>query len=162
MISMEEGKKDFIAAPTEEQIVQNVLAKFPDLVNHRATKTRRVYFKADIDVLFSLCKYMRDEMNFVHCSCVSGVDWETHLGTVYHISNYETGIMVEISVDIPYDKPEVDSVTPLWNGANFHEREAAELFGIVFNGHPDPRKLLLIEEYDFYPFRKSFKPAEVR
>ncbi|HOQ25301.1 MAG TPA: NADH-quinone oxidoreductase subunit C, partial [Methanomassiliicoccaceae archaeon] len=58
-------------------------------------------------------------------------------------------------VDLPHDEPVVDSVTPLWGGANWHERETYDMFGIIFKGHPNLKRLLLPEDYKFFPMRKD-------
>ena len=57
--------------------------------------------------------------------------------------SYSNNMTVEIVVDLPHDDPEVDSVTPLWEGANWHEREAYDMFGIIFKGHPRLERILL-------------------
>ena len=90
----------------------------------------------DRSVFLELCKKMKDEMEFEHCSSVSGVDMKTTFQVVYHISSYANKIVAQITVDVPRDDPEVDSIAPLWGGANWHERETYDMFGIIFKGHP--------------------------
>ena len=119
------------------------------------TEARRLYMAADRSVLFNLCKFLKDELGFDHCSLVSGVDWCDKFQSVYHITSYSSNITLEIVVDLPHDEPEVDSVTPLWQGANWHERETFDMFGIVFKGHPNLKRLLLPEDYKFFPMRKD-------
>ncbi len=152
-----EGNANKILAPSEEAVIQAVQSHFAGDVDLQSQKARRISFKAKRERLFELCTMLKDELNFAHCSMVSGIDWVEHMQTVHHISNYETGVLVEILVDIPNDDLVVDSVTPLWEGANWHERETFELFGIDFKGHPRMEQLLLADDYKFFPFRKSFK-----
>lgn len=76
---------------------------------------------------------------------------------VYHITSYVNKITIEIVVDLPHDNPEVDSITPLWGGANWHEREAYDMFGIIFKNHPKLERILLDEDVQFFPMRKDFK-----
>lgn len=120
-------------------------------------KPRRIYFTADKDSILRLCTFLRDELNFEHCSCVSGVDRIDCFQVVYHITSYVNKITIEIIVDLPHDNPEVDSVTPLWGGANWHEREAYDMFGIIFKNHPKLERILLDEDVQFFPMRKDFK-----
>jgi len=68
--------------------------------------------------------------------------------------------VAEVHTDIPLDDPKVDSVTPVWPGANFHEREAYDMMGIVFEGHPDLRRILLPDDFTFHPLRKNFREGE--
>ena len=86
-----------------------------------------------------------------------GVDYIDHLSTIYILTNYYTGVAIELTADIPVDDLHIDSVTPIWEGANWHERETWELFGIVFDNHPKLERLLTPKTYEFFPFRKSYK-----
>ncbi|MCL2890909.1 MAG: NADH-quinone oxidoreductase subunit C, partial [Methanomassiliicoccaceae archaeon] len=83
--------------------------------------------------------------------------WVDHMQVVYHLSNYYNGVMIEINVDVPNDDPHIDSVALIWEGADWHERETYELFGIIFDGHPKLERLLTPQNYEFFPFKKSYK-----
>ena len=112
---------------------------------------------ADRDVILDLAYFLRDKLNFEQASMVTGVDWVDHMQVIYHITNYFNSITVEIVVNIPADDLHVASVAPVWGGANWHERETYELFGIIFDGHPKLERLLTPKSYEFFPFRKSYK-----
>ena len=142
--------------PSVEDIVSQLNAKCP-CVNVTRTETRRVYATVPRENSYQVCKYIHDNLTFEHCSTVIGVDYVDHLTVVYHLTNYYTGVMIELSVDIPVDDPHIESVTPIWEGANWHERETWELFGIVFDNHPKLKRLLTPDTYEFFPFRKSYK-----
>lgn len=142
--------------PSEDEIVSQLKAKCP-CVNVTKTETRRVYATLPRENVYQVCKFIHDNLTFEHCSTVIGVDYVDHLTVVYHLTNYYTGIMIELSADIPVDDPHVESVTPIWEGANWHERETWELFGIVFDNHPKLERLLTPQTYEFFPFRKSYK-----
>lgn len=142
--------------PTEEEIVSALKANCP-CVNVTKTETRRVYATVPRENLFKVCQYIQKYLTFEHCSTVIGVDYIDHLSTVYHLTNYYNGVMIELTADIPADDLHIDSVTPIWEGANWHERETYELFGIIFDGHPRLERLLTPETYQFFPFRKSYK-----
>jgi NADH-quinone oxidoreductase subunit C len=143
-----------------EQVKSMVAQKFPSEVKiEDKTRPRRIYMSANKDILFKFCEYLKDGLGFDHCSCVAGVDRVDRLQTVYHICSYTSNITIEIVVDLPSDNPEVDSVTPLWGGANWHERETYDMFGIIFKGHPRLERILLPEDYKFFPMRKDFTPV---
>lgn len=131
--------------------------KYEDKVVFNKSAPRRLSLKAERSIILDLCQFLHDSLDFEHASSVCGVDWETHMQVVYHLSSYETGMIVEIMVDVPNDDLRIDSVANIWEGANWHERETWELFGIVFDGHPDLRRLLTPDFYEFFPFRKSYK-----
>ena len=147
---------EFFQAPTEDEIVSQFSAKCP-CVKVTKTETRRVYATLPRENIFEVCTFIHDVLNFEHCSTVIGVDYVDHMTVVYHLTNYFTGIMIELSADLPVDDLHVESVTPIWGGANWHERETWELFGIVFDNHPKLERLLTPETYEFFPFRKSYK-----
>jgi NADH-quinone oxidoreductase subunit C len=94
------------------------------------------------------------DMRFLRC--VSGVDlMDAGIEVVYHLKSLTTKHAVEIKTLLPAGDPVVDSVTPLWPGANWHERELMEMFGVRCAGHPDPRPLLLDEDMAIHPLLKA-------
>ena len=147
--------------PSIDEMKAILVDKFKGKVSLRQdAKTnvpRRIYLVADRSVIHELCTYIHDTLNFEQASSVCGVDWVTHMQVVYHLSNYWTGVMIEIVVDVPNDDLKIDSVALIWEGADWHERETYELFGIVFDGHPKLERLLTPDDYEFFPFRKSYK-----
>ncbi len=142
--------------PTEEEISTLLKAKFPELEVKR-TETRRVYVTLASEKDFEVCTYIHDNLSFEHCTTVMGVDYIDHLTVVYLLSNYWNGNMIEIDTDVSAEDPHVESVSSIWEGANWHERETWELFGIVFDNHPKLERLLTPQTYEFFPFRKSYK-----
>lgn len=142
---------------TEEDIVETVKKTLPEGVTIGVIGPRRITARSTRSVLFRLCEHLKNQLGFEHVSCVSGVDRLDHMEVVYHISSYANQCVIEITVDIPNDNPEVDSIAPLWGGANWHEREAYELFGIRFRDHPKMERLLLPSDLTYYPFRKEIK-----
>lgn len=146
--------------PTAEAVAESVRRRFPEGVTIGVIGPRRLSARATRTVLYKLCEFLKDGMGFQHVTCVTGVDRLDHLEVVYHISSYASELLIEITVDVPTDDPVVDSITPLWGGANWHEREAYDMFGIRFNNHPRMERILLPESYEYFPFRKSFRLKE--
>ncbi len=142
--------------PTEEEIQTLLREKVPS-IEITGSEARRVFAKLPREDLLEACKFIQHNLTFEHCSTVIGVDYVDHMTVVYHLTNYYTGCMIELSVDLPADDLHVESVANIWAGANWHERETWELFGIVFDNHPRLERLLTPKTYEFYPFRKSYK-----
>ena len=91
---------------------------------------------------------------------ITGVDWikEEQLEAVYDFCRYDFDLCrVAIRVRIPRTDPHLPTITGIYTGANWHEREAHDFFGIVFDGHPHLIPLLLPEDADFHPLLKDFK-----
>ena len=108
---------------------------------------------------------LKEDYGFEHCSLISAVDNQPQFELVYHFSVMEGSIfikdsskavMIEIHVFLDRDTPTIDSVSNLWFGANWHEREAYDLMGIYFIGHPDLRRVLLPEGFAGHPLRKDY------
>ncbi len=102
-----------------------------------------------------------ERLAFDFLRSLSGVDHLDELEVVYHLYSYSLGNAVAIKVRCPPDDAHVPTVSHLWQTANWHEREAAELFGFVFDGHPDLRPLLTEEGLGYYIMRKTHPLAEI-
>lgn len=100
-------------------------------------------------------------MGFRILLAVAVVDEGETFRIVYPLSSIERRVRVILMTSVPRQVPDVDSLVDVWPAANWHEREQAELFGVVFVGHPDPRHLLLPEDWEGYPLRKEYKEPEV-
>ena len=111
------------------------------------------------EALLDVMRFLKDELGFEMLMDLTAVD---HLGeeprfeVVYHLKSFSRGWRVRVKVRVPEKNPEVDSLTPLWKGANWYERECHEFYGIKFRGHPDLRPLLLYPEFKGYPLRKDY------
>lgn len=143
----------------EDQIAEAINGAFTEGIASIEVGERRIYLNVTREILLSLCNKMKDELGFEHVSSVTGVDMKDRFQVVYHISSYQNKVVTEITVDLPRDKPEVESITPLWGGANWHEREAYDMFGIIFKNHPKLERLLLEPDFEFFPLRKDYNPG---
>jgi len=145
----------------EVEILAQLRAQFGEkLRSAKIVRPRVVAIGIDRSDVIPVCTYLREALAFEHLSCVSAVDWKDHYESVYHLSNYYNGCMVQINAWIPYDDPRIESVVGIWNAANYHEREAWDLMGIVYEGHPNLERILLPTDFKFHPLRKEF-PQEV-
>ncbi len=108
---------------------------------------------------------MKEECYFEHCSLITAIDNQPNFELVYHLSclsgelkvrDTKMAAMLEVHIHLERDSPSIDSVSDLWFGANWHEREAFDLMGIYFIGHPDLRRVLLPEGFAGHPLRKDY------
>jgi NADH-quinone oxidoreductase subunit C len=97
------------------------------------------------------------ELDFDYLFCLTGVDWKTHLSVVYHLTSTEFRHTLVVKSTIQRENPEIDTVADIWRTAEFHEREAYDLFGIKFLGHPDLRRLFMTDEWNGWPLRKDYE-----
>lgn len=98
------------------------------------------------------------DLSFDYLFCLTCIDWKTHLTIVYHLSSTTHRHNIVIKAKLDRDKPEVETVSPIWRTAEFHEREVYEMFGVQFLNHPDLRLLILPDGWEGKnPLRKDFE-----
>jgi len=107
-----------------------------------------------------ICQFLRDdpELSYNFLSDLCGVDWperEPRFDVVYNLYSIEKNHRVRLKVQVD-EGESVPSVTSVWSGANWFEREVFDMFGIRFDGHPDLRRILMPEDWEGHPLRKDF------
>jgi NADH-quinone oxidoreductase subunit C/D len=141
-----------------ERTSDELLERFPEGV---AADTRTSYsgYIVNPERLVEVATALRDEFGYDYLSSVTAVDYlpENKMEVVYHVYKTTGGPALVFKVQVPRDNPEVPSLTPLYKGAEFQEREAWDLMGVRFTGHPDLRRILLWEGFEGHPLRKDWK-----
>jgi NADH:ubiquinone oxidoreductase subunit C len=104
-----------------------------------------------------------EELDFDYLRCITAVDNEDEgIDVVYHLYSLGNKHNLTVKATLPNDDLTIDTSTPVYKAANWLERETAEMFGVRFNGHPDPRTLLMPEDMDdTFPLRKTHPLAEI-
>ncbi|MEL1134061.1 NADH-quinone oxidoreductase subunit C [Desulfitobacterium sp. THU1] len=107
--------------------------------------------------------------NFADVPCdflhdIAGVDKVTHIEVVYQMTSLRGPQKLRVKAIVDREKPVIDSVTRIWAGANFMEREAYDMFGIQFTGHPNLKRIYMWDDFEGFPLRKDYvtEPVEVR
>lgn len=101
-------------------------------------------------------------LSFEFLSCLSAVDYEGHFEVVYHLHSLANSASVRLKVRLDDDPPTVDSVVSIWPTANWHEREAYDLFGVRFEGHPNLERIMMEEDFEGHPMRKDYPQPQGR
>ena len=115
--------------------------------------------------LVAVCRTLKDSERFCldYLANLTVVDYpqEQRMDVVYHLySMAQKHGPLALKVKLPRANPTIASVTPLWRGAEFQEREAYDLYGVIFEGHPDLRRILLWEGFEGHPMRKDYVPED--
>ncbi|EXY09222.1 NADH dehydrogenase [Bacillus thuringiensis] len=98
---------------------------------------------------------------FDYMSELHATDFVTHMEVYVHLFSYSKKQSVAVKVKLDRETPQVESVTALWKGADWPEREAYDLLGIIFKGHPNLTRILMPEDWVGYPLRKDYEPYDV-
>jgi NADH-quinone oxidoreductase subunit C len=109
--------------------------------------------------IVSICGFLKHELRFVRASTITGVDRypaEPRFEVVYHLHSLDRNERLRLKCRLPGDNPEIDSVTSVWSGANWFERETFDLFGIRFRNHPNLHRIMLPEDWQGHPLRKDY------
>lgn len=112
----------------------------------------------------ALLQHLRDTQGYDFLMDVTGIDWSAEKSprftVVWHVYSSTKHTYVRIAADCASDsEPSMPSATGLWAGADWHERETFDMLGIKFTGHPDLRRILMWDEYPYFPLRKDFPLA---
>ncbi|XJZ27134.1 NADH-quinone oxidoreductase subunit C [Bacillota bacterium Lsc_1132] len=134
----------------EDSYINNLSKHVPTLVAKRDT-----YFK-----LAQFLKY-NELLGFDYLSELHGTDYETHMELYVHLYSYKNRQSVALKVKLDRDEPTIDSLQPVWAGANWPECEAYDLLGIKFTGHPKLYRILLGDDWIGHPLRKDYEPYDV-
>lgn len=149
------------------RVLETLQSKFPSTM----VSVREDQMRGDLSVqvsaegLSEVAKFLHDDpaLAFDHITDICSADYPDDLErfeVIYHFLSLPTGTRIRMKARVPEENPSIASVSHIWKGANFLEREVFDLMGIRFEGHPDLRRILLPEDFDEgYPLRKDF-PAE--
>ena len=111
------------------------------------------------DQLVAVCRFLKDQQQFTRLADLTAVDYnpsEPRFAVIYHLHSIDKNQRLRLKCRLPEAVAEVDSITSVWRSANWHEREVFDLFGIMFRGHPNLRRIMLPEDWEGHPLRKDY------
>ncbi|MDA0987304.1 MAG: NADH-quinone oxidoreductase subunit C [Bacteroidetes bacterium] len=120
------------------------------------------YIIVEAKSIKEISTFLRDDesLSFDFLNCLSGLDLKGKLATVYHLSSMKHNHKFVIRIEVATEQPNIPSIESIWKTANWHEREAFDMFGIIFDGHPDLRRILMPYDWDGYPLKKDYQVPE--
>lgn len=146
---------------TPQEIFDALQAKFGDAILD-LTENIDPWIRVKPESIAEVCQFLHDDPSteFESLMCLSGVDYDDHLSVVYHLGSSSHKHKIAIKVEMGREDPHVPTVESVWRVANWHEREAYDMFGIVFDGHSDLRRILCPDDWEGWPLRKDYQVQE--
>ncbi len=147
-----------------QEITDKIKSKFPDaIIEGKLEGVVDPFIKVSPSGWQDLASFLKndDDLLFDYLMCLSGVDYgKGMLGVVYNIYSMKKKHKLNVKIEVPKDNPEIHSIADIWKTANWHEREAYDLIGIRFIGHPDLRRILNPDDWEGHPLQKDYKVPE--
>ncbi len=109
--------------------------------------------------VLEICRFLRNDERLLmdHLELLGGADYKDRIEVVYVLTSLHFNHRFTLKCRLPRDNPKIHTVEEIWGVANWHEREAYDMYGIVFEGHSDFRRILCPEDWEGYPLRKDYK-----
>jgi NADH-quinone oxidoreductase subunit C len=144
---------------SNEELLQNLVSKFNDKIIPLGESFGLLTIETTREHIISLLSFLRDEQSFIHLTDITAIHYpeqEKSFGVIYHVHNLVGGIRIRIKVFLAADDVHIPTATELWEGANWMERETYDFFGIMFDGHPDLRRILNVDDMTVFPMRREY------
>src|SRR5688500_6088298 len=147
---------------TNEQITQRLREQFGDAISNVEEPYGMLTFEAPKEQNLKVLQFLYDdpELQFRFLTDLTAVHYPAYKGrelaVVYHLHNLVANVRIRFKVFTDISKPDVFTATKLFSSANWQEREAYDNFGVNFVGHPNLKRILNVDEMDYFPMRKEF------
>ena len=149
---------------TPAQIAEKLREKFGDQILAFDEKALDPHVKVAPQSVHAICKFLKEEgdLYFDMCHDVSGYDLGAgkDLGMIYHLFSFRHKHWFTLKTEVAREGGHIPTVASLWRTADWHEREAYDLFGVIFDGHPDLRRMLCPDDWEGWPLRKDYVVQE--
>ena len=146
---------------TNEFVLEAINREFPDAVIASSEPFRFLTIEVKKEELKKIIHHLKESsLRFIFLTDICGIhypeDKEKELGIIYHLHNLEDNIKIRIKSFFSRENAEVDTITDLYSGANWMERETFDFYGIKFKGHPDLRVIVNSEDLGYHPLLKEY------
>lgn len=142
-------------------ILKKISERFGDAVTSSHQNLGQDTVVIDKSKIVELGRFLKEdpELQFNFLMDLTAVDYwkrKPRFEVVYHLVSQAKGLRLRVKVEVAEPNPEVDTLSTVWKGANWYEREVFDMYGIVFKGHPDLRRILMYPEFEGHPLRKDY------
>jgi NADH-quinone oxidoreductase subunit C len=146
---------------SNEDLLKKISDKFQDKVTPVGEPFGLLTLETGREQIIDVLSYLKNDaaLQFIYLTDITGIHYpeqEKPIGVIYHLHSLVNNVRVRIKVFLADADVHIPTATVLWNGANWMERETYDLFGVLFDGHPDLRRILNVDDMTAFPMRKEF------
>jgi NADH-quinone oxidoreductase subunit C len=145
----------------KELVVQRLTENFQEMKFESSEYRGELSIVLDKKNIVEVCGFLKTDpqLEFILCDDITAIDWarrKNRYTIVYHIFSLKNNFRLRLKADVDESDLTVDSVSSVWKTADWQERETYDMYGLTFNNHPDPRRMYMPEDFEYYPLRKDF------
>jgi NADH-quinone oxidoreductase subunit C len=144
----------------DQLVVQKLIDKFGNSIESHELSADMLCITAKKEVIYEVLLFLRDdkELQFNFLTTLCGIHYpeSNQLGVVYHLHSFINNHRIRIKTTTNLENPKIQTITTIWPSANWMERETYDFFGIIFEGHPNLKRILNVDEMTDFPLRKEF------
>ena len=146
-----------------QEIAAFLTEKFGARVLESQAEAMNPWSAVEPAAILEVCRFMRttDSLDMDHLELLGGVDYKERIEIVYVLYSMQHHHRYTLKCRLPKETPVISTVESVWRVANWHEREAFDMFGVVFEGHSDMRRILCPDDWEGYPLRKDYVPPKI-
>jgi NADH-quinone oxidoreductase subunit C len=146
---------------TNEALLNNITTEFPEQVSVIGEPFGLLTLETTREKIIDILYYLKTDpaLQFIFLTDITGIhypDQEKQIGVIYHLHSLVNNVRIRIKVWLAVDDLHIHTASVIWSGANWMERETYDFFGVIFDGHPDLRRILNVDDMTAFPMRKEF------
>lgn len=146
---------------SNQVILQKLTARFADKISVPTEPFGLLTLETNTEIITEVLRFLKEdkELQFNYLTDITGIHYpeqELAIGVIYHLHSLTHNLRIRIKVFLSAANPSIPSATTLWQGANWMERETFDFYGVQFEGHPDLRRILNVDDMTVFPMRKEY------
>jgi len=146
---------------SNEELLSKIDAQFPGQLTSTGEPFGLLTLETGREQITEILSWLKNDavLQFIYLTDITGIHYpetEKPIGVIYHLHSLVNNVRLRIKVFLADGDTHVPTATTLWNGANWMERETYDLFGVIFDGHPDLRRILNVDDMTAFPMRREF------
>jgi NADH-quinone oxidoreductase subunit C len=146
---------------SNQVVIQKLTARFADKISVPTEPFGLLTLETNTETIAEVLRFLKEdkELQFNYLTDITGIHYpeqELAIGVIYHLHSLTHNVRIRIKVFLSAANPSIPSATTLWQGANWMERETFDFYGVQFEGHPDLRRILNVDDMTVFPMRKEY------